>query len=393
VIADARWPQLQAGGTPDGAARAAWPVVLGAVAVSFALAAASHHLVEQPLRRWSFLSRSKVRSMRFGVGLVATSLLVASGLVLTSMVSARLDERRLERSLELQADSVSQPAGAAATTPSIPTVTMTPEQARADIPGGPQGCYVTYASTTVPSAEHCRLGPARGSKVIALIGDSHAYQYEPAMELIARRRGWTVYVFTKAACTVTDTPIWASALKGPYPACAAWREAVLQRLTSLGHLDAVVVGQWHDYSGLALTADRERVDAAGVAGPWREGARRSFTRLAAVTDRVVVLRDSPRPPEDVPTCLSREQDAAACSFPKQGSTGLDQVIANAEKAAAPAMVRFADLTAQLCPTARCPVVAPTGQVMYRDSHHLAAHYSATLAESLAQALERAMAEG
>jgi hypothetical protein len=54
-------------------------------------------------------------------------------------------------------------------------------------------------------------------------------------------------------------------------------------------------------------------------------------------------------------------------------------------------VRFADLTDQLCPTARCPVVAPTGQVMYRDLHHLAASYSATLAEPLAEALEKAMA--
>jgi peptidoglycan/LPS O-acetylase OafA/YrhL len=389
VIADARWPQLQAGGTPDGAARAAWPVVLAAVVMSFALAVASHHLVEQPLRRWAFLSRSKVRSMRFGVGLVATSLVAATALLVASFVSARLDERQLERSLELQADSVSQPAETAK--PTIPVVTMTPEQAREDTPGGPEGCYVTYASTAVPSAEHCRLGPARGSKVVALIGDSHADQYEPAMEQVAKRRGWTVYVFAKAACTVTDTPVWAGYLKGPYPQCATWRDAVLQRLAALGHLDAVVVGQWHDYTGLAMTADGKRLDATDVAGPWREGARRSFDRLAKVTDRVVVLRDSPRPPEDVPTCLSREKDAAACAFPKEGSTGLDRVIANAEKAAAPTMVRFADLTDQLCPTARCPVVAPTGQVMYRDRHHLAASYSATLAEPLAEALEEAMA--
>lgn len=388
VIADSRWPQLQPGGTPDGASRAAWPVVLAAVAVSFGLAVVSHHLVEQPLRTWSFLSRSKVRSMRFGVGLVGTSLLAASALLVASFVNARLDERRLE----VRADAVSQPAGPTSSAPTIPVVTMTPEQARKDTPGGPDGCYVTYASTTVPPADHCRLGPAKGTKVIALVGDSHADQYEPAMEQLARRRGWTVYVFAKAACTVTDTPIWAGVLKGPYPQCATWRDAVLDRLASVGHLDAVVVGQWHDYRDLAMTGDGKRIARADVAGPWREGARRSFARLDRLTNRIVVLRDSPRPPEDVPTCLSREQDAAACSFPKEGSTGLDQVIATAEKAAAPATVRFADLTDQLCPETRCPVVAPTGQVIYRDRHHLAAHYSATLAEPLGDALEAAIRE-
>jgi len=399
VLADARWPQLQAGGASasgalDGGARAAWPVVLGAVAASFGLAVVSHHLIEQPLRRWSFLSRSKVRSMRFGLGLVATSLVAASALLVASFVSSKQDEGLLQHQLELRADAVSQPADPAstsATAPTVPVVTMTPEQARNDTPGGPEGCYVAYASTAVPSAAHCRLGPAHGSKVIALIGDSHAYQYEPAMEQLAKRRGWTVYVFAKAACTVTDTPVWAAPIKGAYQQCATWREGVLERLASLGHLDAVVVGQWHNYSGLAMTADGQRIDPAKVAGPWREGARRSFDRLAGVTDRVVVLRDSPRPPGDVPTCLSREKDAVACAFPKQGSAGLDQVIANAEKAAAPALVRFADLTPELCPTAQCQVVAPTGQVMYRDSHHLAAGYSATLAEPLGAALEKAMA--
>ena len=386
VIVDARWPQLQAGGSADGAARAAWPLVVAAVAGSFLLAVVSHYLVEQPLRRWSFLSRSKVRSMRFGVGMVATSLVAAVALLSASFVSSKLEERRLD----LQSDSVSQPS-ASTTRPTRPVVLrMTPEQARKDTPGSPDGCYTGYVSSAVPSAEHCRIGPAKGSKVIALIGDSHADQYEPALAQVAKQRGWTVYVFAKAACTVTDTPLWAGYLKGPYPQCAAWRGTVLDRLASLGHLDAVVVGQWHDYQDLTMSADGKRLAPSDVAGPWREGARRSFARLGKVTDRVVVLRDSPRPPEDVPTCLSREKDAAACSFPKAGSTGLDQVIADAEKAAAPAMVRFADLTAQLCPTARCPVVAPTGQVMYRDSHHLAATYSATLAAPLADAIEAAI---
>ena len=48
------------------AGHASWPVVLAAVALSFALAVASHYLVEQPMRQASSLKASRRRSMQFG---------------------------------------------------------------------------------------------------------------------------------------------------------------------------------------------------------------------------------------------------------------------------------------------------------------------------------------
>ena len=41
-----------------------------------------------------------------------------------------------------------------------------------------------------------------------------------------------------------------------------------------------------------------------------------------------------------------------------------------------------DLTDDICPTDPCPVVSPTGLIVYRDIHHLTATFSRTLSETL-----------
>ena len=69
VIANSRFGEASTGVSADGeaaAGHAGWPVVLAAVALSFALAVASHYLVEQPMRQASSLKASRRRSMQFG---------------------------------------------------------------------------------------------------------------------------------------------------------------------------------------------------------------------------------------------------------------------------------------------------------------------------------------
>ena len=59
----------------------------------------------------------------------------------------------------------------------------------------------------------------------------------------------------------------------------------------------------------------------------------------------------------------------------------------AEKAAAPRLVRTLAMTDVICPRSTCHVVSPTGQIKYRDEHHLTAGYSATLWPQLSERLE------
>jgi len=390
VLANARWPQAAdtaVDGATVGASRAPWAVLLAAVGVSFVLAVASHYVVEQPLRSWAFLRRSRRRSLRFGIGLVATSVLAAAALVSATFVADRQQQDLAGASSEV---SSAVEAASSEATPTVARVSMTPQEARDDTPGALNGCHVAYQPTTALPTSECRLGPARGRHTVALIGDSHAMQWAPALAELANRQGWTVYVYGKSACTVSDVPVWSSGLKREYTECARWRSAVLERLRSLDHLDAVVVGRWMDYRGLALDGKGRRIAPDEVSATWRAGFARTVQALAPVTSRVLVIRDTPRPGQDVPTCLSREAAASACAFGKDIGTGLDAGLAAAEKAAAPATVGFVDLTSSLCPAEKCPVVAPTGHIMFRDGHHLTKSYSQTLAQPLGKAIEAAL---
>ena len=337
------------------AGHASWPVVLAAVVLSFALAVASHYAVEQPMRHASRLRASRRRSLHFGGVLVASSLIGAAGLSI---------------------------AGASPQSPG--------EQARQDAPQILKACNNGVGEPRVPAAEECRLGPANGTRTVALIGDSHSQHWQPALKRLAQQQGWTVYVYMKSSCTVSDVPIWLKQNKGEYTTCAQWRTQVLQRVSAIQGLDAVLIGRWMDYRSLALLPDGTRTTAKTVGPLWKEGSARSFATLQKATPRILIIRDVPRPDGDVPSCLSEnEGDETKCTFKRAGHTYLDATLAQAEKAAAPKAVRFIDMTDRLCPGDVCPVMED-GSVIYRDGHHLTMGYSATLAEPLRKAIEAAL---
>jgi hypothetical protein len=367
VIANTRWPAEEA--TPTGATHASARVTAAAVLVSFLLAVASHYAVEQPLRAASFLRASRRRSLRLGGILVVTSVVVACGLGIGSRSAA------------------DQPIVASATAPGP----LTPEAARADKPDNSGPCYPGYAATEVPALDQCRVGPASGgSKTIALVGDSHAQQWLPALRKAAEQLGWTVYHYAKPSCTVTDVPIWHVQAKGRYRACEQWRTNLLDRIGQIEGLDAVIVGRWSDYREIALEPNGSRATPDNIAELWFEGSKRTYPVMAEAAPRIIVVADTPRPTKDVPSCLSATEDPAACAFDRRSTTRQDEVLFQAEKSAAPGAVRSVDLTSVLCPDRACPVVSPQGQIMYRDANHLTDGYSGTLWKPFSDAVITAL---
>jgi peptidoglycan/LPS O-acetylase OafA/YrhL len=392
VLAKARWGTAGDAGA-EGATHLAWPAVLAALVLSFVLSVASHHLVEQPLRQASFLKATRRRSLRAGAGMVAVSLGTAAVLAMApaptsgnEVVAAPVGTPAAPVGAQVeqpQAQKASQPLGP-----------RTPEQARADEPRGGSGCYVGYQGTAVPSPDECRIGPEKGgTRTIAVIGDSHANAWRPALERTATERGWTVYFFAKTACSVIDVPVAAPSGTGRYAACDTWRRTVLQRVASIEGLDAVVIGRYMGYRSRTVLPDGSRSTASTVAQTWSAGARRTVDELRRATDRIVIMRDVPWPEADVPSCLSEHsREVEACAFDRSSRVGMDEVLVTAEKAAAPKAVAFVDMSDIICPEkqARCQVVSPAGQIMYRDQHHLTAGYSASLWKVLSQRIDAAI---
>ena len=71
-----------------------------------------------------------------------------------------------------------------------------------------------------PTPVACTFGDPQGSTTVALVGDSKAMQWLPALEEAAATRGWRVVTYGKSACAFSDAP--AAQAGAAYPECDAW---------------------------------------------------------------------------------------------------------------------------------------------------------------------------
>ena len=373
-------------------ASAPWTYVLAAVVLSFGLAALSHRLIENPVRRSATLRASRPTTFVIGAVLTVTSLLAAG------LAAGDDGSTRATTMADPSTSSVTGPltAGTTAATPSAsaqPVAAahpMTPSQARDD--AWPQtSCFTGFGPTEAPAG--CRFGSPNGSRVVALVGDSHAAQWLPALDAAAKARGWQVYFWAKSSCPMTDVGVWLPSFRAPYDSCSTWRTNVVQQLQALPRLDLVVVGRSRAYTkGLVLDGSGQIAAPDAVAGLWADGTSRLLRELSGHAAHVVLLRDTPWADQDVPNCLSAHMsDVSACSFARAARAHLDDALVSAEKKAAGSAARILDPTTLVCPKATCDVVAPNGAIVYRDGHHLTRTFSAGLATPFGQLLAAALA--
>jgi SGNH domain (fused to AT3 domains) len=260
---------------------------------------------------------------------------------------------------------------------------MTPAQARADRPSGDRDCYVAYRTTSPPG--DCAFGDPSGATTIALVGDSHAEAWFPAMQRIATQRHWRLLFYTKSECPFVGARVQLRSVHGAYVACDAWDDNVIDQLRADGPVDAVVVTHTSGYLGALLRPDGSWVRTRDSGGVWQAGFARTLRALAGVARKVVVLRDVPRPNGDLPACLAKHaRDITSCQAPRKDA--FFNALYDAEHAAADDRTAFVDLDDVLCPGDPCPVVWWDGTVMYRDSHHMTASLSVRLAPLLGSRL-------
>jgi SGNH domain (fused to AT3 domains) len=223
----------------------------------------------------------------------------------------------------------------------------------------------------------CVFGVPDGRETVMLIGDSHAAQWFPTLERLARERDWRLISLTKSACPANELPVWNSSLKRAYTECDAWRQAVLERIAATRPTLVVIS---NDRSGQLLlggapAASTKHNDA------WEAGLDRFLPEVTPNAGEVAVIGDTPNPSGDPPECLSAHPtDALACATP--ASTALDPARMKAERAAAEANgATFIDPAPLVCPTDPCPAII--GRLLvYRDGHHLTTPFAAALAPYL-----------
>jgi peptidoglycan/LPS O-acetylase OafA/YrhL len=259
-------------------------------------------------------------------------------------------------------------------------VTPDPLVAGTDRPAADVDRCQVPVDATEPVA--CVFGDPRGSTTVALVGDSKAMQWLPALEAAAATNGWRIVTYGKSSCAFSDA---GAALAGAaYPECDTWNAAVTDALRA-DPPDVVVT------SGVAASA----WDGDGTARePLVRGYASRWKDLSDAGVPVVVVGDSPASPDDLDICAARHpSELTRCSFDTAGATARSGLAVQRDAvatASAGGGVQLLDLTAAICPGERCPVVI--GHVaVHRAGDHVTATYATTLAPQVGAAVEDALA--
>jgi peptidoglycan/LPS O-acetylase OafA/YrhL len=394
------WPVLLLapallGHSLDLASRLLAAVVAGGLAILTLVA------VENPIRFAAPLRGSGGRSLLLGGGLTAAG--VCASLVLLATVPVPVGRGAAARTPKIQSQTA-QTAQTAQPDPETPAPTsrdpaeaalqaLTAQvqaavAASADVQAVPSNLTPPLADAFAEKPEvfvngcvrswlyvgqdECAYGVTTSATRVALVGDSHAAMWFPALERIAAQRQWRLETMAKVTCPLLDLPITSPYLGREYTECTQWRGQILDRLRS-ERPDLIVFSMSRRYSpdyGFTVYSQE-----------WLDSLTRLLGELRSTGAAVLVLSPVPDPHSFVPTCLSEHVGSATACSPDRAIAVNDAGIAQEERATAAGGGHYALLTDLFCTAARCPVIVGN-QLVYRDDNHLTVGYATWLAPVL-----------
>ncbi|GAA2301370.1 acyltransferase family protein [Glycomyces scopariae] len=350
------------------------------IAATVAVAQVSYACIEEPVRNWRPLKRSNGAGIV--LGLMAS---VAGAAVVLALVNvfpkAPADDGPVDLAAVEPVATADELGRRLADGLAVTTVPddLTPSLAdmSADRPAIYDGdCHLDVETVALPG--DCSFGDTDSGTEVMLVGDSHAAQWFPALELLAERNGWELVSRTKSSCTPVSVRIDSTVHEGEYAECWDWKQEVFDEIASL-EPELVVFGTYDDNTVTGLDGDAA-VEA------WNAGWTETLER-AAPAQQVAVLADTPSATgEAAPECLALHMDAVQecvaddpyeVEHPEFREAGLD--------AAADAGAAVVDTEPWFCLDGRCPLVVE-GMAVYRDGHHVSTPYIASLATLLGESL-------
>ena len=221
------------------------------------------------------------------------------------------------------------------------------------------GCHVNYGET---KSTACLYGEIGSKSKIVLYGDSHAAQWFPALEELAREKGFELISLTKSACPSVDVPRNdQGAFKNSD--CQKWRENSIKRIQVIKP-DAVIVSSFQYFTTPSGYPSRSTW--------WNGGQRRLLGDLKGSSQNLIYISDTPHPLRDIPNCLA-SRDSHTCDSTEK----TPNVIINGFKKIDP--------TPWLC-SSFCPAIQD-GYVVYRDGSHISVEAALALKSKLEVALK------
>jgi len=347
------------------------PELVALMLLCLVIAGLSKRFVEDAMRFWPSLTRTPRATLSAaGAGMLVIALV--SG---TQVYAASAREKVTAALLAdvsgtpcFGAPAMENRAKCPKALTTLPVVAIT----RTDAPWAPEpGCRGTALE---PSALTCYWGKGKGkpSRVVALVGDSHAEHWRAALHRIAKAKNWQLIEMFAGGCPATyarSVVFERRARDGD--ACPKWTTKATAKLKALAPDDIITTA--YVRQNVFEPADS---GPAGFERVWREWL--TFTR-------VTVLRDIPTTDNrNGPQCLTvNAGKPQACSNPRS------QVLIDDDMMRAARSMRhevnLVDLSDYFCDARRCYAVIG-GASIYFDYDHMSMQFSATLASALLRRL-------
>ena len=338
-----------------------WLVVAAAASVM------TFFVLEQPVRHSRVLHSRRGVTILIGLGLVASTLVVASIEFVTHSGSGSVPSH------PMAGPSVARLVAEAPGIQTLPPdLAPSLEQAPHDWGGPPGACWAALQISLPP----CQFGDPNGTRTMVLLGDSHAGMWFDVINLIATTAHWKLVWVGQANCPAALLPVQNSPgigiPGGRFTQCDQFHRFAIDRINQL-RPDLIVVSQ-------AIHADLR--GKLYTPTEWGMGFVALIHELRVPSNRIVLLGEVPALPAG-PACLSHHQtDVQRCSHVPRAYI----VSYNDSEKAASASVggHYLDVSAWFC-SRTCTAVIGSYEV-YMDVSHVTRTYSMFLASQLAASL-------
>lgn len=360
------WPVLVLYSAMIASTKTDWYHGFAVVGLTFLLAHLSKRWVEDPFRHGNWHRWRWISSPGF---IVATSVVLVgliAGMILLHTHRSEGSEANMAKPVPALLTQLYNPGR-----PTVPSFKM----ARQDNPDVYR--LKCHANQTSSEPSSCTFGPASARRVVALVGDSHAAQWLPALQEIYRERpDWRIVTYTKSACAFNAAILSIGESTGPYESCSAWNQRVLTELKTL-RPDIVVMSASATYRVHGID------NKEGYVKALTDGLLIRWEQLLQTGAKLVAIRDTPRMAQNIPECMSAPgATLEACSTLREQALRPDPIVfAMQRKPKNWENLLYLDMTDQICEAKVCKPIK--GQVLiWRDSGHITATFSRLQAERM-----------
>jgi peptidoglycan/LPS O-acetylase OafA/YrhL len=303
--------------------------------VTFALgiAALSYRFVENPLRYAPRLITSPKRSFAFG--LAAVLVVTVLGFAVHTKADHTLDEAFYQALAEPMAPS-------------------------------PACTHQTTSSGTAL----CAYGDPKGSRTVALYGDSHAARWLPVLDQVGKANGIRVVSETSDGCPTVDVHTAPTVPHvGDHSTCVTFRNEMDHLVDDL-RPDGVIMGS-ASYLGFITDASGHVLSDDEEATAWKQAFRDRVSSFASKGARVGVLLDNPTLPSDPNSCIARHESVEPCPVSTADAMRIVKPFRDAEQSVLDELHtgQTFDLASTICPDEQCRLELD-GNYVYSDNNHL-----------------------